>query len=155
MFLKHANTTCSVSETLKFFSVLGKKKKKKAASESHSPDKNMQFSQGHAESTSLASRWDSLVQTMHVLRLSVTTCGSPWLHQGGHSIITELTVMFMKGWGHESKPVFWASAHHQGHCCTGPDAGAPHSPQNKAEGCNGWSPRDLPRRLALLFISLV
>ena len=48
------NTTCSISETLKFFSVLGKKKKKKAASESHSPDKNMQFSQGQAASTSLA-----------------------------------------------------------------------------------------------------
>ena len=45
----------SVSETLKIISVLGKKKKAaEAASESQSPDKIMQFSQGHAESTSLA-----------------------------------------------------------------------------------------------------
>ena len=49
-------TPLSVSETLKIISVLGKKKKKaaKAASESQSPEKIMQFSQGHAESTSLA-----------------------------------------------------------------------------------------------------
>ena len=62
------------------------------------------------------SRWDSLNETMPVLRLSGTTCGSPWLHQGGHSSITELTVMFMKGWDSERKPIFWASRHHQGHC---------------------------------------
>ena len=48
-------TPLSVSETLKIISVLGKKKKAaKAASESQSPEKIMQFSQGHAESTSLA-----------------------------------------------------------------------------------------------------
>lgn len=77
------NTTCSVSETLKIFSVLRKKKKEKAALESHSPDKNMQFSQGQATLHQPCSLWDSLVYTMHVLRLSVTTCGSPWLHKVG------------------------------------------------------------------------
>ena len=49
---------CSVSETLNIISVLGKKgKAAKAASESQSPDKNMQFYQGHAKSTSLAHVW--------------------------------------------------------------------------------------------------
>ena len=44
-----------MSETLKIISVLGEKEKAaKAASESQSPDKNMQFSQGHSKSTSLA-----------------------------------------------------------------------------------------------------
>ena len=88
---------------------------------------------------------------MHVLRLSVTTCGSPWLHQGGHSNITELTVTFMKGRDTERKPIFWASGHHQATAGTRPDVGTPHSHSNKAEGCNGWPPRDLPRSLALLF----
>ena len=46
---------CPASETLKIISVLGEKEKAaKAASESQSPDKNMQFSQGHSKSTSLA-----------------------------------------------------------------------------------------------------
>ena len=37
----------------------------------------------------------------------------------------------------------------------GPDVETPHSPQDKPEGCNGWSPRDFPMSLALLFVSLV
>ena len=61
----------------------------------------------------LGLHWDNLSQTMHVLRLSVTTCSLPWLHQGGHSSSTELAV---KAMAQLSKAIFWVSGHSQGHC---------------------------------------